>query len=155
MNIYWRIGSYGIAIAAFVGAATWYGHTKYQAGYNQANLEANAAATKLSEDRRKAEQLAQKKANDEYEKFKAEKVAADLARNRLANLYDSLRNEHAAYRRRMSDAASDPIGASRTGQAAIDNYESCAGEFTSMAGEYAEVAGRLNGLIEQCKIGRQ
>lgn len=151
MNIYWRIGSYLIAIAAVVGAATWYGHTKYQDGYNQANLEANAAAAKLSEDYRKAEQLAQQKANDEYEKFKAEKVAADLARNRLANLYDSLQHDHAKLKRGASEAASHPKRAAAIGNAAIDAYQSCVTEYRNMGEEFAEVAGRLNGLIAQCK----
>lgn len=154
MNLYWRIGSYVIAIAAFIAAASWYGSSKYDEGYKQAGLEYIAASAQVSEEYRLKEQAAQKKAEEADAKHKTEQAKTAAARDRLANLYSGLRIDYEEYRRAVSNTSSDPALASRIGAAGIRNLESCTTEYKRMAEEYAGRADDHNALIEQCKIGR-
>lgn len=154
MTLAWRIGSYALAIAAFVAAASWYGHSKYQAGYDKADLEAEAAAALISEQYRKEELEAAKAAKEANEKYQAEQAKTAAARDRLANLYSSMRDDYAAYKRAVSEAGIDPGKAARVAKAGIENLERCTARYTSMAEEYAGRADDHNALIEQCKIGR-
>lgn len=150
MNIYWRIASYLIAIAVAIGGLHWYGSRKYDQGYDKAVLDAQAQAAKISEQYRKQEQDARKKAEERYAKYEEEKAKTAAARDRLANLYSGLRTDYEAYKRAVSNAANDPVKASRIGAAGIRNLESCTTEYKRMAEEYAGSADQLNGLISQC-----
>lgn len=154
MNTWWKIGSYVIAIVAAIALVNWYGGKKFDEGYLQRGLEAQAAAAQLSEAYREQENNDRKKADDELAKHKAEKAATEAANFELGNLYSGLQRDVAAYKRRLSDAASNPGGAVKTGTAGIDNYQQCVERYSSMGSEYAEVADRLNGLIGQCQVGR-
>lgn len=151
MNIYWRISSYFIAIAVAIGGLHWYGSKKYDQGYDKAVLDAQAQAAKISEQYRKQEQDARKKAEERYAKYEEEKAKTAAARDRLANLYSSLRDDYAEYKRSVSRAANDPERATRAINAGIDNLEQCTKRYTDMAKEYAGRSDQLNGLIAQCK----
>lgn len=151
MNIYWRIGSYFIAIAVAIGGLHWYGSKKYGQGYDKAVIDAQAAAAKVSEEYRKKEAADRKKAEEEYAKYQAEQAKTAAARDRLASLYSSLRDDYAEYKRSVSRAANDPERATRAINAGIDNLEQCTKRYTDMAKEYAGRSDQLNGLISQCK----
>lgn len=151
MNIYWKIGSYVLVAAAAVGAVSWYGSSKYQDGYDRAKLEASAAATELSEKRRREEQAAKQKADDEYSKFKTEQAKTTAANNDLAYLADSLRRDTAILKRRLSESANDPKRAITIGVAGIGSYEACRSEYIEMGKELAGLSDKHNGLIAQCK----
>lgn len=155
MNIYWRIGSYLIAIVAVFGAVNWYGSNKYDEGYDKHKLEAEAADKEASEKARIKELADQKIADEAKEKADDELKKTKAARDRLANLYSSLQHDLAEYERTMSNAANDPAKAIAVGSAGVRNFESCQREYKNMAEEYAERADDHNALIEQCKIGRQ
>lgn len=158
MIIPWRIVGWAaagaLAVSAIAVGIAWYGSNKYDEGYAQAELIAEAAAAKVSEEYRAKEAKQKEESDAKLAKYEAEKAKTAAASDRLAALYNGLRNEHEAYRRRMSDTASNPAGAARTGRAGLDNYQSCRDRYGSMGAEFARVSDRLNGLIEQCKIGR-
>lgn len=155
MNIYWKIGSYLIAIAAAFALVNWYGSSQYNKGYEQYRLEAEAAAAKLSEEYRQKELEAQRTAYEELAKANEEKAKTEAARNRLANLYSSLQHDYEAYKRSVSAIADDPERATRAIAAGISNLESCSQSYKSMAEEYAGFSDNHNALIAQCKIGRK
>lgn len=147
----WTVAGTAIVIGCITGGIRWYGSNQYDAGKHQCQLEAQAAAAKVSEEYRKKEAADRKKAEEEYAKYQSEQAKTAAARDRLANLYSSLQHDTAILKRRLSEAGTDPKRIIAIGEAGIGSYESCRKEYIDMGKELAGLSDKHNGLIAQCK----
>jgi hypothetical protein len=133
-----------LALAAVLGIR-WYGSHQYDAGHAQAQLEAQAAAAKLSEQYRAQEQAAQEQADENYAKYRGQVLATQA---RIAGSYADdvgrLRKQIAGLQ--SAGAAAHPAdGAGADGGPGPDVI----GAFAACAGRYDEVVQYAAGLADQ------
>lgn len=140
------------AAAAFfslVGLALWVpAHYKEQ-GRAEVRKEWKAAADKQSLINRAKELADAKHAQDKYDEYIKTKSDLDLANTQLVIAHDSLRTSIAAYKRRLSQAATSPPGTIDQGILGGDLLEECAGKYTAMAKEAGRLSDKANALIDQ------
>lgn len=145
---YWMLAGVVAALLSFSALQTLrLSSLKTTVAENKATQEKQAR--ELSEKYRTMESKAIEKSQVQYGKYiEAQKYSAK-ANASLSATTNRLRIDLAAYKRRLSEASSNPSGAIKTGSAGIDNYQQCVAEYSTMAKEYGSVADRLNGLISQ------
>ncbi|ANN66482.1 hypothetical protein [Bordetella bronchialis] len=136
-----------LALALVVGVK-WYGRHEYAAGQAQAQLEAQAAAAKLSEQYRAQEQATQQQAEENYAKYRGQvlatqKRAADLdaAAGRLRAQLASLQSRRAAAHSAASAGADAAAGPDVIGVIAA-----CAGRYDEVVRYAASLADQVTGL---------
>jgi len=126
------------ATAAFfslVGLALWVpAHYKEQ-GRAEVRKEWKAAADKQSLINRAKELTDAKNAQDKYDEYIKTKADLERANTDLGIANVSLHNAIAAYKRRLSQAATSPQGTIDQGSLGGDLLEECAGKYTAMAKE--------------------
>lgn len=135
----------GLLLAlATVAGVKWYGRHEYAAGQAQAQLEAQAATAKLSEQYRAQEQAAQQQSEENYAKYRGQVLATqkraadlDVAAGRLRKQIAGLQSARAA--------ASAQSGAGADGAAGPDFI----GVIAACAGRYDEVVRYAAGLADQ------
>lgn len=145
MSIPAKIAIVLVLILALFG----YGHWQNKKGYRQAQLEAKAAVADLEIKYRAREQLAQKKADNNYAEYEAQKLATKKSSDSLATAANSLRSQLALYKRRLSETTDNPTEAITTGEAGFDILGECTVEYEGMAKEAGRLADKVNALIDQ------
>lgn len=138
-----------IALMLLIVSVFGYGHWQNKKGYRQAQLEAKAAVADLEIKYRAQEQLAQKKADNNYAEYEAQKLVTQKSSDSLATAANSLRNQLTIYKRRLSEAPGNKEGAIATGEAGFNVLAECTVEYEGMAKEAARLADKVNGLIAQ------
>jgi len=138
-----------IALILLIVGIFGYGHWQNKKGYRQAQLEAKAAVADLEIKYRAQEQLAQKKADNNYAEYEAQKLATQKSSDSLTTTANSLRNQLALYKRRLSEAPGNKEGAIATGEAGFDILGECTDRYSNMAKEAGRLADKVNGLIGQ------
>jgi hypothetical protein len=137
-----------LALAAVLGIR-WYGSHQYASGHAQAQLEAQAAAAKLSEQRRAQEQAAQEQADENYAKYHGQVLATQA---RVAGFYA---DDVGRLRKQIADlqsarAATHPAtgtGADgSTGPDVIGAFAACAGRYDEVVQYAAGLADKVTGL---------
>lgn len=138
-------------IGAVIGGIKWYGHSQYQAGHAQAELEAKAATSDLEKKYRQQETEAIKQSEQKYEKALDEKRKTDAANRTLDGVAVGLRGQLAVYKRRLSEDGTNPGGSIATGEVGIDVFGECSDRYSGMAQEAGRLADKVNALIDQTK----
>ncbi|OWT68100.1 hypothetical protein CEY04_27965 [Achromobacter sp. HZ28] len=135
-------------VLAAVAGIRWYGHDQYAAGHQQAALEAQAEAQKLSEQYRAQEAAAQQSVEANYAKYRGQILASqahaadlDAAASGLRAQLDKLRSGRAA-------ANSQPAGRVDAGAAPdfIGVIAACAGRYDEVVRYAGQLADQLTGL---------
>lgn len=140
-----------IALMLLIVGIFGYGHWQNKKGYHQAQLESKAAIVDLEIKYRAQEQLAQKKADNNYAEYEAQKIATQKSSDSLSTTANSLRSQLALYKRRLSEATGNKEGAIATGGAGLDILSECTIEYEGMAKEAGRLANKVNALISQLK----
>lgn len=150
-----------IKIAVFLGAVLititgvyFYGTHQYSKGFDQANLEASARAEKISEEYRKKEQDWAKQAQEKDDAAQKAKFETKSATDKLVVSNNSLRNTIAEYKRRISEATTDPKGTPDKGETGIDLFGECSERYGQLAKETARLADKTNAIIDRLAIGQ-
>jgi hypothetical protein len=138
-----------IALILLIVGVFGYGHWQNKKGYRQAQLEAKAAVADLEIKYRAQEQLAQKKADNNYAEYEAQKLVTQKSSDSLTTAANSLRGQLTVYKRRLSETADNPAGTIATGEAGFDILGECTDRYSSMAKEAGRLADKVNGLIGQ------
>lgn len=142
MNLYWRIGSYLIAIAAAIGSLAWYASYNYDKGYEaRSALQAKADLIAI-EKNRKTEQSWQSKVDEANKRGeeREKKLSVDAASSR--NAANKLRSDLAEFKRRMPEVTDE----------AIRNYASTATDvFGECTDRYTELAKKADSIRNELK----
>nr|WP_041296544.1 DUF2514 family protein [Janthinobacterium sp. Marseille] len=138
MNIYWKVGSYFLAIAMAIGVLSWYGSKKYDQGFSAREAIATKTALvaeKAAREKEASWQSTLKEANDAANK-REETIRADATAARAAA--GRLHNDLADLRRKLPQLT----------EQAVRQYADAAsvvfGECTAKYVELAETADRID-----------
>jgi len=136
-----------LSLAAVAGIK-WYGHAQYAAGRAQAQLEAEAASAKLSEQYRAQEQAAQQKAEEEYAKYRGQVLATQKRAADLDAAVGRLRAQLAGLQsRRAAQGAGPSAGADAAARPdVIGAFAACAGRYDEVVRYAATLADQVTGL---------
>lgn len=136
-----------LSLAAVAGIK-WYGHAQYAAGRAQAQLEAEAASAKLSEQYRAQELAKQEQADEQYAKYRGQVLATQKRAADLDAAVGRLRAQLAALQSRRASAQSQPgVGAdAAAGPDVIGAFAACAGRYDEVVRYAAGLADQVTGL---------
>jgi len=130
MNLYWRIGSYLIVIAAAIGALAWHASYNYDKGYEaRSALQAKADLIAI-ENNRKTEQSWQERVDEANKRGldREKKISTDAANSRAAA--DKLRGDLAEFKRRMPELTEEAI--KHYASTVTDVFGECTDRYTEL-----------------------